>query len=88
MSKEKLEQWRSNIAFELRDYSNYWKINRESMADLLEADFLEYKRDFEKTMQLPTTPYKKELKERSLAIIEYGEAFSTTKEILCINVRF
>ncbi|CAJ0831922.1 974_t:CDS:1, partial [Entrophospora sp. SA101] len=68
MSKEKLEQWRENIAFELQDNSDYWKITCESMVD---ADFLEYKQDFEKTIQVPTTPYKKELKECSLALISY-----------------
>ena len=42
MSKEKLEQWRDNIAFEFRDNTNYWKKDCESMN---EADFLEHKRD-------------------------------------------
>nr|CAG8628720.1 1037_t:CDS:10 [Entrophospora candida] len=42
---------------------------RESM---VEADFLEHKRDFELTLGIPTTPYKKELKVQSLALIEYG----------------
>jgi len=37
-----------------------------------EADFLEYKRNFETKMKVPTTPYKKELKTRSLAFIEYA----------------
>nr|CAG8681879.1 9644_t:CDS:2 [Entrophospora candida] len=68
MSKEKLEQWRENIAFELRDNSDYWKPKRESMS---EVDFLEYKQKFE-AMGIPTTPYKNELKERSLALIAYG----------------
>nr|CAG8683832.1 15246_t:CDS:2 [Entrophospora candida] len=68
MSKEKLEQWRENIAFELRDNSDYWKPKRESMS---EVDFLEYKQKFE-AMGVPTTPYKNELKERSLALIAYG----------------
>lgn len=36
-----------------------------------EADFLEYKQKFEVT-GIPPTPYKKELKERSLALIAYG----------------
>ncbi|CAG8857211.1 17050_t:CDS:1, partial [Gigaspora margarita] len=47
MSKEKLEQWRAKIAFEMRDNHNYWKKEHESMG---EADFLEYKRNFETKM--------------------------------------
>ncbi|CAG8824077.1 46293_t:CDS:1, partial [Gigaspora margarita] len=35
------------------------------------ADFLEYKQNFEAKIKVPTTPYKKELKNKSLAIIEY-----------------
>ena len=68
MSKEKLEQWRAKIAHEMRDNHNYWKKKCESMS---EAEFLEYKRNFEAKMKVPTTPYKKELKNRSLALIEY-----------------
>ncbi|CAG8662475.1 4724_t:CDS:1, partial [Paraglomus occultum] len=45
------------------------KKERESMS---EADFLEYKRNFEAKMNVPTTPHKKELKNKSLAIIEYA----------------
>jgi hypothetical protein len=44
MSKEKLEQWRTKITFELRDNQNYWKKERENMS---EADFLDYKQKFE-----------------------------------------
>jgi len=69
MSKEKLEQWRTKIAFELRDNHNYWKKECESMS---EADFLEYKRNYEAKLSIPTTPHKKELKKKSLAIIEYA----------------
>ena len=69
MSQERLEQWRTKIAFELRDNQNYWKKERESMS---EAEFLEYKRNFEAKMKVPTTPHKKELKNKSLAIIEYA----------------
>ncbi|CAG8841820.1 10103_t:CDS:2, partial [Gigaspora margarita] len=52
--EERLEQWRANIAFELRDNNNYWK-ERESMS---EADFLEHKQNFEAKMGVPTTPHK------------------------------
>ncbi|CAG8854419.1 16430_t:CDS:2, partial [Gigaspora margarita] len=45
------------------------KKERESMG---EADFLEYKRNFETKMGVPTTPHKKELKKKSLALIEYA----------------
>ena len=69
MSQEKLEQWRTKIAFEMRDNQNYWKKERKSMD---ETDFLEYKRNFEAKMKVPTTPHKKELKNKSLAIIEYA----------------
>nr|CAG8458975.1 13520_t:CDS:2 [Entrophospora candida] len=44
------------------------KKERESMD---EVAFLEYKRNFEAKMKVPTTPHKKELKNRSLALIEY-----------------
>ncbi|CAJ0841107.1 8776_t:CDS:2 [Entrophospora sp. SA101] len=44
------------------------KKERESMD---EVTFLEYKRNFEAKMKVPTTPHKKELKNRSLALIEY-----------------
>ncbi|CAJ0902392.1 14640_t:CDS:2, partial [Entrophospora sp. SA101] len=40
MSQERLEQWRTKIAFELRDNQNYWKKERESMN---ETDFLDYR---------------------------------------------
>ncbi|CAG8845317.1 5209_t:CDS:2, partial [Gigaspora margarita] len=69
LSQEKLEQWRAKIAFEMRDNQNYWKKERESMS---KADFLEYKQNFEAKMSVPTTPHKKELKKKSLAIIEYA----------------
>ncbi|CAJ0849032.1 2010_t:CDS:2, partial [Entrophospora sp. SA101] len=69
MSQEKLEQWRTKIAFEMWDNNNYWKKECESMS---EADFLEYKQNFETKMGVPTTPHKKELKNKSLALIEYG----------------
>ncbi|CAG8788500.1 10552_t:CDS:10 [Gigaspora margarita] len=36
-----------------------------------EANFLEYKQNFEAKMKVPTTSHKKELKNKSLAIIEY-----------------
>nr|CAG8547846.1 3035_t:CDS:2 [Entrophospora candida] len=45
-----------------------WKKERESMN---EAEFLEYKQNFEAKMKVPTTPHKKELKNKSIAIIEY-----------------
>ncbi|CAG8810706.1 9331_t:CDS:2, partial [Gigaspora margarita] len=41
----------------------------ESMA---ETEFLEYKQNFEAKMGVPTTSYKKELKNKSLALIEYA----------------
>nr|CAG8474103.1 12931_t:CDS:2 [Entrophospora candida] len=69
MSKEKLEQWRAKITFEMRDNHNYWKKEHESMN---EAEFLEYKRNFEAKMKVPTTPHKRELKTYSLALIEYA----------------
>ncbi|KAF0562279.1 hypothetical protein F8M41_000055 [Gigaspora margarita] len=69
ISKERLEQWRNKIAFELRNNNNYWKKERESMN---EADFLEYKQNFRAKMGVPTTSHKKELKNKSLALIEYG----------------
>jgi len=69
MSQEKLEQWRTKITFEMRDNNNYWKKERESMEEIA---FLEYKRNFETKMKVPTTPHKKELKNKSLAIIEYA----------------
>ena len=69
MSQERLEQWRTKIAFELRDNQNYWKKERESMDEIA---FLEYKRNFEAKMKVPTTPHKKELKNKSLAFIEYA----------------
>ncbi|CAJ0906319.1 698_t:CDS:2, partial [Entrophospora sp. SA101] len=59
MSQEKLEQWRTKIAFEMRDNQNYWKKECKSMD---ETDFLEYKRNFETKMKVPTTLHKKELK--------------------------
>ncbi|CAJ0835967.1 13408_t:CDS:2 [Entrophospora sp. SA101] len=68
MTEKTLERWRDDISFELRDNTDYWKKDRESM---IEADFLEYKQKFEAT-GVPTTPYKNKLKERSLALIAYG----------------
>ncbi|CAG8852232.1 29701_t:CDS:1, partial [Gigaspora margarita] len=53
MSQERLEQWRTKIAFEMRDNQNYWKKERKSMS---EVAFLEYKRNFEAKMKVPTTP--------------------------------
>ncbi|CAG8840602.1 14766_t:CDS:2, partial [Gigaspora margarita] len=67
ISKEKLEQWRAKIAFEMWDNHNYWKKECESMDEITFLD----KRNFEAKMKVPTTPYKKELKNKSLAIIEY-----------------
>ena len=69
ISQEKLDQWRRKIAFEMRDNQNYWKKECETMSEI---DFLEYKRNFETKMKVPTTPYKKELKTRSLVFIEYA----------------
>ncbi|CAJ0850941.1 4497_t:CDS:1, partial [Entrophospora sp. SA101] len=69
MSQEKLDQWRRKITFEFRDNTSYWKKERESMNEI---DFLEHKRNFEAKMKVPTTPHKKELKNKSLAIIEYA----------------
>ena len=37
-----------------------------------EIDFLEYKRNFEAKLGIPTTPHKRELKTYSLAFIEYA----------------
>ena len=68
MSEERLEQWRTKITFELWDNQNYWKKERESMDKIA---FLEYKRNFEAKTKVPTTLHKKELKNKSLAIIEY-----------------
>ena len=68
MSKEKLEQWRTKIAFEMRDNYNYWKKEHESIDEIA---FLEYKQNFEAKMKVSTTLHKKELKNKSLAIIEY-----------------
>ncbi|RHZ78004.1 hypothetical protein Glove_168g319 [Diversispora epigaea] len=56
----------------MRDNQNYWKKERLSMN---ETDFLEYKQNFETKMKVPTTPHKKELKNKSLALIEYGHTF-------------
>nr|CAG8649359.1 913_t:CDS:1 [Entrophospora candida] len=69
MPQERLEKWKNNILFEMRDNQNYWKKERESMS---EAEFLEYKRNFEAKMKVPTTPHKKELKNKSLVFIEYA----------------
>ena len=66
MPQERLEKWKNNILFEMRDNQNYWKKERESMD---EVAFLEYKRNFEAKMKVPTTPHKKELKNKSLALI-------------------
>ncbi|CAG8853019.1 6229_t:CDS:1, partial [Gigaspora margarita] len=68
MSQERLKKWKGDILFEMRDNHNYWKKERESMS---KTDFLKYKQNFEAKMKVPTTPYKKELKNRSLALIEY-----------------
>ncbi|CAG8629929.1 9447_t:CDS:2, partial [Paraglomus occultum] len=46
-------------------------IGKKSARAWDEADFLEYKRNFEAKRKVPTTPYKKELKSKSLALIEY-----------------
>lgn len=69
LSRERLENWKADILFEMRDNHNYWKKERESMD---EVAFLEYKRNFEAKMKVPTTPHKKELRTRSLALIEYA----------------
>ncbi|CAJ0845551.1 7606_t:CDS:10 [Entrophospora sp. SA101] len=53
----------------MRDNQNYWKKERESMNEI---DFLEYKRNFETKLGIPTTPHKRELKNKSLAFIEYA----------------
>ncbi|CAG8828017.1 9963_t:CDS:2, partial [Gigaspora margarita] len=68
ISQEKQEHWRAKIAFKMRDNNNYWKKEHESMDKVA---FLEYKRNFEAKIKVPTTPYKKELKTHSLAFIEY-----------------
>ncbi|CAG8830606.1 45620_t:CDS:2, partial [Gigaspora margarita] len=68
MSKKILDKWKADIVFEFRDNTKYWKKERESMP---EADFLEYKKNFEAKMGIPTTPHKNELKNKSLALIEY-----------------
>ncbi|CAG8701078.1 44595_t:CDS:2, partial [Gigaspora margarita] len=60
---------RDKIAFKLRDNNNYWKKEHESIS---QADFLEYKKNFKAKMGVPTTPYKKELKNKPLALIEYA----------------
>ncbi|CAG8797314.1 31452_t:CDS:2 [Gigaspora margarita] len=69
MSKKILDKWKADIVFEFRDNTKYWKKERESMP---EADFLEYKKNFEAKMGVPTTPHKNELKNKSLALIEYA----------------
>ncbi|CAG8836775.1 6720_t:CDS:2 [Gigaspora margarita] len=46
-----------------------FKMLKESMS---EANFLEHKQNFEAKMGVPTTPHKKELKNKSLALIEYA----------------
>jgi len=69
MSQEKLEQWRTKIAFEMRVNHNYWKKEQQSMDEIA---FLEYKRNYEAKMKIPSTPHKKELKNKFLAIIEYA----------------
>ncbi|RHZ45576.1 hypothetical protein Glove_669g23 [Diversispora epigaea] len=69
ISSEKLKQWRTKIVFEMRDNQNYWKKERESINEI---NFLEYKRNFETKMGVPTTSYKKELKKKSLALIKYA----------------
>ncbi|CAG8831328.1 42218_t:CDS:2 [Gigaspora margarita] len=69
MSKKILDKWKTDIVFEFRDNTKYWKKERESMP---EADFLKHKKNFEAKMGVPTTPHKKELKNKSLALIEYA----------------
>ncbi|RHZ56120.1 hypothetical protein Glove_406g24 [Diversispora epigaea] len=48
MPQERLEKWKNNILFEMRDNRNYWKKERESMN---ETDFLKYKQNFEAKMK-------------------------------------
>ncbi|CAG8528766.1 4329_t:CDS:2, partial [Diversispora eburnea] len=69
MSQEKLDQWRFKIALEMWDNQNYWKKEHETMNEI---DFLNYKQKFEAKMKVPTTSHKKELKNKSLAFIEYA----------------
>ncbi|RHZ76767.1 hypothetical protein Glove_193g47 [Diversispora epigaea] len=86
ISPEKLKQWKTKIAFEMRNNQNYWKKERESIS---EGDFLyqeifyiggycnnfvfkDYKQKFEAKLDIPTTQHKKKLKTRSLALIEYA----------------
>ncbi|CAG8482285.1 36682_t:CDS:2 [Gigaspora margarita] len=69
ISKKILDKWKADVVFEFRDNTKYWKEERESMP---EADFLKHKKNFEAKMGVPTTPYKKELKNKSLALIEYA----------------
>ncbi|CAG8718658.1 895_t:CDS:2, partial [Gigaspora rosea] len=49
-----------------------FQMSKEKLEQCMdEIAFLEYKRNFEAKMKVPTTPHKKELKNKSLAIIEY-----------------
>nr|CAG8643813.1 15254_t:CDS:2 [Entrophospora candida] len=63
------------------DVSQPIRTDPKSSEDKTVDDFLDlkekervskHKRDFELTLGIPTTPYKKELKVQSLALIEYG----------------
>ncbi|CAG8558620.1 5622_t:CDS:2, partial [Diversispora eburnea] len=69
MSKERLKKWKVKILFEMRDNHNYWKKECKSMN---EVAFLKYKHNFEIKLDISTTLHKKELKTRSLALIEYA----------------
>ncbi|CAG8661796.1 10940_t:CDS:1, partial [Paraglomus occultum] len=53
-------------------FSNLGEKKKKERESMSEADFLEHKRNFEAKMKVPTTPHKKELKNKYLAIIEYA----------------
>ena len=60
-----------NIPWSITFFSNSREKKKKERESMSEADFLEYKRNFEAKMKVPTTPHKKELKNKSIALIEY-----------------
>ena len=61
-----------NYTLEYHFFSNLREKKKKERESMSEADFLEHKRNFETKMGVPTTPHKKELKNKFLAIIEYA----------------
>jgi len=60
-----------NIPWSITFFSNSREKKKKERESMNEAEFLEYKRNFEAKMKVPTTPHKKELKNKSIALIEY-----------------